>query len=506
MSPIPVEEDANYASALKIAPSTDTSGATLGSHVNIPALEIGKVDPLTHPGTNTHNTVMTYPIRLILCLSLLYTCPAVADQSGVGCAASPESWPQWRGPFANGVAPRANPPIHWSETNNIRWKIALPGKGHSSPIIFGDSVYVLSAVPVGPAQKPVFDDAPGVHDSVPVTHRHQFLALAINRRDGKTLWSKVLREEWPHEGGHQTGSLASNSPVTDGERIYAFFGSRGLYCLDLKGEVIWQKDLGRMHTLHAHGEGSSPVLYGDTLIICWDQEADSFIYAFDKRTGKTLWKVARDEKTSWSTPLIVEHEGKPQVIVSATKRVRGYDLATGAQLWECAGLTDNVVSSPVYYRGIVVAGNSYYSQAMLAIRLPGAKGDLTGTDHVVWKLNRLTPYVSSPLLYDDTLYFLRHNQNILSRLDPITGKPRGEPIRLEGINDFIFSSPVGAGGRIYITGRDGSTVVLRHDKENAPLAINHLEDSFSASAAAADRELYLRGEHFLYCIAEPVSH
>jgi len=158
------------------------------------------------------------------------------------------------------------------------------------------------------------------------------------------------------------------------------------------------------------------------------------------------------------------------------------------------------------YRGIVVAGNSYYSQAMLAIQLAGAKGDLTGTDHVVWKLNRLTPYVSSPLLYDDTLYFLRHNQNILSRLDPITGKPRGEPIRLEGINDFIFSSPVGAGGRIYITGRDGSTVVLRHDKENAPLAINHLEDSFSASAAAADRELYLRGEHFLYCIAEPVSH
>ncbi len=446
---------------------------------------------------------MTHPLRLLLVLACLTTFSALGDQSGVGgCAATPGSWPQWRGPLANGVAPRANPPVHWSETNNIRWKIALPGKGHSSPIVFGNSVYVLSAVPVGDAQKPVYDDAPGVHDSVPVTHRHQFLALAVSRRDGSILWSKTLREEWPHEGGHVTGSLASNSPVTDGERLYAFFGSRGLYCLDLNGEVKWQKDLGRMHTLHAHGEGSSPVLHGDNLIVCWDDESESFLYAFNKHTGKILWKVARDEKTSWSTPLIVEHEGKPQVIVSATKRVRGYDLATGSQLWECAGLTDNVVSSPVYYDGLVISGNSYYSQAMLAIRLAGAKGDITGTDHVAWKLNRLSPYVSSPLLYDDTLYVLRHNQNVLSRFDPTTGKPRGEPLRLDGINDFIFSSPIGAAGRIYVTGRDGTTVVLRHDRENAALAVNHLEDSFSASPAVADREFYLRGEHFLYCIAE----
>src|SRR2546425_9312389 len=441
--------------------------------------------------------------RLFLSLGCLLAVSALADGGGAcDSAAVLNNWSQWRGPLANGVAPRANPPISWNETNNIRWKIPLPGKGHSSPIVFGDSVYVLSAVPVGEAQKPVYDDAPGVHDSVPVTHRHQFLALAISRKDGSVSWLKVLREEWPHEGGHETGSLASNSPVTDGERLYAFFGSRGLYCLDPKGELIWQKDLGRMHALHAHGEGSSPVLHGDTLIVCWDQEGDSFLYAFDKLTGKTLWKVARDEKTSWSTPLVVEHEGKPLVILSATKRVRGYDLAAGTQLWECAGLTDNVVSSPVHYHGLVIAGNSYYSQAMLAIRLAGAKGDVTGTDRVVWKLNRSTPYVSSPLLYDDTLYFLRHNQNVLSRLDPMTGKPRGEALRLDGINDFIFSSPVGASGRIYITSRDGNTVVLRHDRENAALAVNHLEDTFSASPAVVDREFYLRGERSLYCIAE----
>jgi outer membrane protein assembly factor BamB len=427
---------------------------------------------------------------------------ALADGGGSeGSSAALRFWPQWRGPLSNGFAPRANPPIEWSEQKNVRWKIPLPGQGHSSPIVFGDRVVLTAAVPFGEARSPVYDSAPGVHDSVPVTHTHRFVVVAVNRRDGRILWQKVVREEFPHEGGHVTGSLASNSPVTDGELLWAFFGSRGLYCLDLNGELKWQKDLGRMHTLHAHGEGSSPALHGDTLIVNWDHEGDSFLYAFDKRTGKERWKVARDEKTSWSTPLVVEREGKPQVIVSATKRVRAYDLATGALLWECAGLTDNVVSSPVHHAGIVIAGNSYSSQAMLAIRLAGARGDLTGASNVIWKLNRLTPYVSSPLLYDDTLYFLRHNQNVLSRLDPVTGQPRGEPLRLDGIRDFIFGSPVGAAGRVYITSRDGVTVVLRHDRENAPLAVNQLDDSFSASAALVDRELYLRGERFLYCIA-----
>ena len=417
-------------------------------------------------------------------------------------AAALRFWPQWRGPLANGVAPFANPPVEWSEQRNVRWKVGLPGKGHSSPIVFGDRVYVMAAAPVGEAQKPVHDSAPGVHDSVPVTHRHQYVVMALARKDGRLLWKEAVREEWPHEGGHETGSPASNSPVTDGNKVYAFFGSRGLYCLDTNGAVKWRADLGRMQTLHAHGEGSSPVLYHDTLIVNWDHEGSSFLYAFDKATGKQRWKVPRDEKTSWSTPLVVEHDGKPQIVVSATKRVRGYDLATGRELWECDGLTDNVVASPVHWRDMIIAGNSYYKQAMVAIRLAGAKGDISKTTNVAWRLNRMTPYVPSPLLYDDTHYHLRHNQNVLVRLNPATGKFLGDTVRLDGINDFIFSSPVGAAGRIYITSREGVTVVLRHDKENATLAVNRLEDSFSASAALVDREIYLRGERFLYCLAE----
>jgi len=412
------------------------------------------------------------------------------------------SWPAWRGPLANGVAPHANPPVEWGEKKNVRWKVGLPGKGHSSPVVFGDHVFILAATPVGLAQKPVHDSAPGVHDSIPVTHTNQYYVLALARSDGRLLWKTTLRETWPHEGGHETGSPVSNSPVTDGERLYAFFGSRGLYCLDFAGVVRWQKDLGKMLTHHAHGEGSSPVLHGDTLIVNWDHEGDSFLHAFDKRTGKQLWKTPRDEKTTWSTPIVVQVAGQPQIVVSATKRVRGYDLMTGRQIWECDGLTDNVVSSPVQWRDLVIAGNSYYKQGMVAIRLAGARGDLSHTTNVAWRLNRLTPYVPSPLLYDDTLYHIRHNQNILVRLNPATGEFRGEPLRLDGIRDFIFASPVGAAGRIYVTARDGTTVVLRHDRENGALAVNKLDDSFSASAALVDRELYLRGERFLYCIAE----
>lgn len=440
--------------------------------------------------------------KVMTCCALAAAAPLFAG-TGVECSGTNLSgWTHWRGPLQNGSAPLANPPIEWSETKNIRWKIPLPGQGHSSPIVLGDHVYLLAAAPRGPEQEPVFDSAPGVHDSVPVTHRFEYMVLAIARADGRIAWKTVVREEFPHEGGHVTGSPISNSPVTDGQFLYAFFGSRGLYCLDLKGKILWQKDLGKMQTLHAHGEGSSPVLYKGTLIVNCDQEGNSFLYAFDKLTGEQLWKVARDEKTSWSTPLVVEVEGKPQVIVSATKRIRAYDLATGKQIWECAGLTENVVASPIYTRGMLVAGNSYYEQNMLGIRVAGAKGDITGTDHVVWTLKRNTPYVSSPLLYGDTLYVIRHNQNVLARLDPMTGKPRGDLVRVGGIKDFIFASPVAASGRIYITGRDGATAVLRGDADNAPLAVNHLNDSFSASAALIDKEIYLRGEKFLYCIAE----
>jgi outer membrane protein assembly factor BamB len=411
-------------------------------------------------------------------------------------------WLQWRGPSGTGVSPTAQPPIHWSEAKNVRWKIGVPGKGHSTPIVWGQRVYLTTAIPHGESVRARLPDRPGSHDNLRLTQQHEFAVLAVDRADGKISWRRTLHAELPHEAGHVTASQASASPVTDGERLFVFFGSRGLYCLDLDGKLLWKKDLGQMHTKHGHGEGSSPALYGETLIVNWDHEEQSFLVALDKRTGQQRWRVARREDTSWTTPIVVEHGGKAQVIVPGTKRLRGYDLATGEVIWECGGLSSNVVASPVAAGGLVYAGSSYETRALLAVRLDGAKGDITDTSQVAWFRRRGTPYVPSPLLYGNALYTLNHYQGILSRLDTKTGDDQGGPFRLEAITD-VYASPVGAAGRVYITSRDGVTQVLSHT-EGTPktLAVNRLDETFSASAALAGRELFLRGERYLYCIAE----
>ena len=432
-------------------------------------------------------------VVVLACCSLLVL-PAAAEDDD-------HYWPQWRGPLGTGVAPHANPPVKWSEVENIRWKIALPGTGHSTPIVWGDRVLLTTAVPYGDPMEPRYDSAHGAHDSVPVTQRHRFIVLAISRREGKILWQRTLHTEVPHEGGHLSGTFASHSPVTDGEHVFAFFGSRGIYALDLDGELQWKADLGEMQTKHAHGEGSSPALHGDTLIINWDHEGQSFVIAFDKRTGEERWRFARDEVTSWATPIVVEHGDTRQLVVSGTNRVRGYDLATGDVIWECSGLSANIVASPVSADGMVYVGSSYDRRAMLAIRLDGAKGDITGTAQVVWSRRRGTPYVPSPLLYGDSLYFLHHYQGILSRVDAKTGEERNGPFRLGHIRN-VYASPVGAANRLYITDRQGTTLVMSHADVPEMLAVNRLDDSFSASVAVAGGELFLRGERSLYCIAE----
>jgi len=437
---------------------------------------------------------------LFIILAAVFVATPTAGQDGGGAAE--HYWPQWRGPLSTGVAPHANPPLKWSESKNIRWKIVLPGKGHSTPIVWGDRVFITSAVPHGETLKPKYSDASNAHDIHPVTHRYKFMVIAISRHDGKILWERTVREELPHDGVHYTASLASNSPVTDGEHLFAFFGSYGLYCLELDGKLLWQTDLGDMQTLHSHGEGSSPALFGETLVIVWDHEGESFLVAFDTRTGKQRWKVERDRGTSWTTPIVVEYDGKAQVIISGSERVRGYDLATGEVIWQCGGLSvENVVSSPVAGDGMVFTGSTYDKQAMLAIRLDGAKGDITGTKQVVWRRNRGAPYVPSPLLYGDALYFLYHFQGILTRVNAKTGENLPGPLRLGGIRT-VFASPVGAAGRVYITDRDGTTLVISNNNTPEVLAINRLDDRFSASAVIVGHELFLRGERNLYCIAD----
>lgn len=415
--------------------------------------------------------------------------------------AADEYWPQWRGPLGTGAAPHADPPIEWSETKNIRWKAPLPGKGHSTPVIWGDRIFLTTAIPYGETLPPKHSTAPGTHDGVPVTQRHEFAVLAVNRRNGKILWQKTVFKKLPHEGGHYTGSLASNSAVTDGQHVYAFFGSHGLYCLDMNGNIKWQKQFGEMQTKHGHGESSSPVLHDDLVFINWDHDGPCFVVAFDKRTGDQKWKANRDEETSWSSPIVVENDGQAMLIVAGTNRVRAYNPANGKVIWECGGLSSNIVATPVAAAGMLFAGSSYEKKALLAIRLDRAKGDITGSDRIAWSRSKGTPYVPSPLLYGDSLYYLTHYQGILSRVDAVTGVDKPGAFRLGSMGN-IYASPVAGGGRVYVTDLDGRTIVVNHDDHPKPLAVNQLDEEFAASAAIVGKELFLRGKQYLYCIAE----
>ena len=450
-------------------------------------------------------------------------------------AASPEAmtnWPQWRGPLATGVAtsPEADPPIKWSESENVKWKVKVPGSGSSTPIIWGDRVFIQTAIPTGEKASPPAAAAPprpaseqaqrgpdgkgpgrfgkggpgkrgpgGFGGGGPPTEAHQFVILCLDRATGKTIWQQAARQVVPHEGHHRDHGFASHSPMTDGKHVYAYFGSRGLHCYDMDGNLKWQKDLGRMQTKMSFGEGSSPALHGDTIVVNWDHEGEDFIVGLDAATGEERWRQPRDEDTSWSTPLVVEHEGRMQVVTAASSRIRSYDLATGKPLWQTGPLTANVIPTPVAGHGMVYAMSGFRGNALYAIRL-GHEGDLTGSEAIAWRYDKNTPYVPSPMLYGDRLYFFSGNTNVLTSLDARTGKPVIDAQRVEGLQG-VYASPVGAADRIYLTGRNGAIAVIKHADKLEVLATNQLDERIDASPAIVGKDLFLRGQEHLYCIS-----
>ena len=424
-----------------------------------------------------------------------------------------DNWPQWRGPLARGVAPKATPPLEWSETKNVRWKIAVPGAGTSTPVIWGDQVFVLTALkkpkspdaaaetaPAEPAAAPEGQRPRGRGRPEAQTDNYEFVVLCLDRKTGKTLWQKTACETVPHEGHHRDHGFASASPVTDGEHVLAYFGSRGLYCYDMQGDLKWSKDFGDMRTRNSFGEGASPAIHGDVVIVNWDHEGeDDFIVALDKATGKELWRKSRSEATNWSTPLVVEHDGKTQVVVNATGKVRSYDLKTGEEIWNCGGQTANVIPSPVTDKGMLIAMSGFRGAAIRAIKL-GATGELDGTDAVIWSHNKSTPYVPSPLLVDDLLYFVSGNNGMLSCFDATAGKQHYEAERLDGVFG-IYASPVAAAGHVYVLGRDGTCLVLKQGPNLEIVSRNKLDDKTDASIALVGKDLFIRGHENLYCIA-----
>ncbi|MFC1560886.1 PQQ-binding-like beta-propeller repeat protein [Candidatus Latescibacterota bacterium] len=433
-------------------------------------------------------------LLISLCIMPLSICSAEQNTD------SSQYWPQWRGPLVTGEAPYGDPPVRWDEKTNIRWKVTLPGLGHATPVVWGDRIFVLTAVSAVGSDSNQQDLIERMSGSSIRNNTFRYEVLAINRTDGSLLWHRTARVEPPHEGRHEDASWASCSPVTDGEHLIASFGSRGFYCYDMEGNLQWEKDFGDMNIRYEWGEGSSPALDGDKLIITWDHTGRSFIVALDKSTGHEIWRKNRNDGTSWATPAIIEHNGKKQVVASAIQRVRSYDLESGDILWETRGMTANPIPSPVAANGIVYLMGGYRESILQAISLDKAHGDAAASDAIVWEYNQDTPYVPSPLLYDGILYFLKSNQNILSCFNARTGKPYYTRQRLDGING-IYASPVGAQGRVYFAGRNGVTLVIKHGSRFEVLAMNKLNDRFDASPVIVGKELFLRGHNYLYCIA-----
>lgn len=438
-------------------------------------------------------------MRWIACMALLSGRASFVLGEEGGRGVNAENWVQWRGPTADGIAsPTANPPLQWDSKTNIAWVADLPGQGTSTPIIWDDQVFVLSAEKTSrKSPTPVENDEQA--KTVPDEFFHRFLATSIDRVTGKMRWQKLATEQVPHEGRHMTNTYAAGSPTTDGERLYVSFGSRGIFCYTLTGDLVWQVDLGDMRTRFGWGEAVTPVLAGDSLIVNWDQEKGSFIIALDKRTGKTVWKVDRPEEvTSWNTPLVTTHDGKQMVIVNGTGSAKAYDAQTGEQIWACGGQTTNAIPSPIRFEDTAICMSGYRAACAVAVPL-GSQGDITGKSLVRWQVAQGTPYVPSPIISRNRLFFTAGNTDVLSCIDARTGKTLFERKRVTGVGS-LYASPMIANGHLYFVGREGTTVVLKDNESLDAVAVNALDDAIDASPVAVYDQLFLRSWTKLYCI------
>jgi outer membrane protein assembly factor BamB len=417
-----------------------------------------------------------------LCLSsvlfiAMFQCPLIAD-----------NWAHWRGPTGNGVAVNAHPPVTWSDTDNVKWKMPIPGRGSGSPVIWEDRVFVVTAVPA-------VANATGKGTTL------AFKILCFKRGNGLLLWEQTATVATPHQGMHATNSYASASPCTDGQQVYAHFGSRGLYCYTMDGALKWKRDdFGQMDTRSSFGEGSSPTLTGNTILVPWDHEGPSSLYALDKSNGETLWQTERDEPSCWATPLVVEHNGAKQVVMNGQTCARAYDLESGKELWRCAGQTQRPVASAVAANDLVIIGSGFRGSFIGAFRMDG-QGDIEGTDHVAWTLDRDTPDIASPLLSNGRVYFYKGKSGSLSCVDAASGKPHYAASRIPGLTS-IYASPIAAGGHVYLTARNGTTVVIKDSDQLSIVASNSVGETVDATPSPVDNELFIRGERHLFCISE----
>ena len=412
-------------------------------------------------------------------------------------AAVNADWLQWRGPFNTGMA-AGDAPLRWSDTSNIKWRISVPGKGHSTPLIVGNRLFLTTAVPTG-RRSDVGPNRSRAGGGADAGLEHRFEVLAIDRDTGKTAWQRTATVATPHEGYHRTyGSFASNSPATDGKRLFAFFGSRGLYAYDLNGNLLWQKDFGvRMRMDQAFGEGTGVTFHDDRMLLHFDHLDRGFLAMLEPETGREIWRVPRTERFNWAAPFVAVHEGKRQIVVNGLT-VRSYEFDTGKLIWEAPGLGENTIPQPVQHGDLVFAMSGHTIKAIMAIRL-GQTGNLSGSNAIAWSTSRGAPYTPSPVVHENRLYVLT-DSGLLSNFNATTGQPIYQQVRLPKPYNFK-ASPVGANGKLYLATEDGDVVVVRLGDRFEVLATNTLTDqSFISSPVITGGDIYLRSQTHLYRI------
>jgi outer membrane protein assembly factor BamB len=413
-----------------------------------------------------------------------------------------EDWPGWRGPTANGISTLKDIPSSWSADRNVAWKTPVDGRGHSSPVVWGNRIFLTTdiegeAVDATPPKHKLAGQPFRHPDSIGMNHKHILKVISFDAKSGKQLWERTAFEGAVYDEIHKFNTYASATPVTDGKFVYVYFESQGLYKYDFEGNQIWKMSLGPISTLGV-GSGVSPVLFDDKIIILADQDEgdNSFLAAVSTSDGKIAWKIARKAQVSWTVPVVLEVNKQPQLIVSGTENLIAYDPRTGKEIWSTPGVGGNSVHTPVFGHGMVFVSTGYPSKNVMAVRLNPAAGE----ERIAWTYKKGTGYIPNTILYGDYLYFMT-DAGLLTCVDAMTGKAQYESKRFPTPAHFT-GAPVAFDGKVLITSQDGDTYVLKAGPVHEILGTNSLGEGVSASLAIAGDSIYIRSEKNLYRIKQ----
>jgi outer membrane protein assembly factor BamB len=410
------------------------------------------------------------------------------------------NWPQWRGAASSGISDEKNLPAEWGPAKNVAWKTEIPGRGQSSPVVWGDHIFLTSDIEGDKVEgiKPPVHFMEGKEfrhpDSRGADVKHKLVVYAVDRKSGKILWERVAYDGLVYDEFHKRSSHAAPTPLTDGKHVYAYFGSAGLYAYDFHGKLAWKKEMGNLGTV-GMGTGTSPVMDGNLIVLQCDQEEGqgSFLVGVDKRSGKEAWRTERKNGVTWATPVLHRNGKRTELITSAIEATIAYDPATGKEIWRGPGLDGNAVPTSVMGHGMVFVNTGYPKKNTLAFKLGGA-----GEVKEVWSYKKGGAYITSPLLYGDYLY-LSTDKGILTCLDAKTGEVKYDNGRPPAPST-VFASMVAYDGRILVTNDDGDTYVVKAGPTFEILGKNSVGESVQASPAIAAGSIYIRGSKHLFCI------